>query len=87
MAIRVGLADVSNNYALTTTEANTIFTDLVLKEDTMFTMKVTKPEVPGTQTCELYINVSGRLINIKNKVLDKVKIMKPVEYKRHKITK
>lgn len=87
MAVRFGLADVSSNYSLTTNEASAIFSELVLREDTVSTLKVTKSEVPSKQSCELFLNCNGKLVNVKTKVLDKVKLMKPVEYPRTEFKK
>lgn len=82
MALRFTLADLDMNYSLTTSEANSIFADLALKEDNL-TIKVTKPEVSTKQYCELFVGTpDGKRVNIKKKVLDKVKLMKPAEYKK-----
>lgn len=80
MALRFALADLTS--ALSTAEAHTIFTQIVLQEDLVFKLKVVKPLVPTQQRCELFIVANGKTINIKNKILDKVKLMKPVEYKK-----
>lgn len=80
MAIRFTLANL-NNYSLTTQEAQDIFRELVINGDSLI-MHVTRPEMPLKQYCELSMIVNGKPVNIKNKILDKVKLMKPAEYQK-----
>ncbi|XP_065214372.1 maternal protein tudor-like [Planococcus citri] len=81
MAIRFGLTDVTST-SLDSEEARTIFSNLVLHEDLALRLKVLKSLVPSQQCCDLFIVTNGKCINIKNKILDKMKLMKPVEYKK-----
>lgn len=82
MALQFTLAGLSNNPALLTQEARQIFEDLALGAESL-SLYVTKPEIQLKQYCELYIKDSkGAKVNIKQKVLDKVKLMKPAEYKK-----
>lgn len=80
MAIRFTLANL-DNYSLSTHEAQEIFKDLVMNADSLI-MHVTRPEMPLKQYCELSMLINGKQVNIKNKILDKVKLMKPAEYQK-----
>ncbi len=81
MALRFTLANLSNNYSLSTVEAQRVFEDLVENADKLI-MQVRPPEMPLKQYCELFLVDKGKTINIKHKVMDKVKLMKPVEFKK-----
>lgn len=80
MALGFTLAGLSP--PLCTEEARRIFEDLVMNADSLL-LSVTKPEIHLKQYCELYIRDNkGVKVSVKQMVLDKVKQMKPAEYKR-----
>lgn len=80
MALRFTLANLDQP-ALETKEAQAIFEEYVETEESLI-MVVTKPEMPLRQYCDLFVRDNGATVNIKQRILDKMKMMKPAEYKR-----
>lgn len=82
MALQFTLSGLSTAPALLSQEGRQIFEELAQGADSLL-LYVTKPEIQLKQYCELYIRDHlGAKMNIKQKVLDKVKLMKPAEYKK-----
>lgn len=85
MAIRFSLAGVADDFLLTTKDAVKIFaslTEVTSDNSEPLILKVMQPETPLKQFCELFLNIDGKLVNVKNKIKDKMRVLQPAQYQR-----